>query len=82
MMPQRLAAVMALLAFAVCLVNGEFEAGNPFETTVGRALAAMAATFAVALVIGLMGQKMVAENVKSAKEKLPNLEAKQPASDR
>ncbi len=81
-MPQRLASVMALLAFAVCLISGEFEAGNPFSTTVERALTAMAVTFGVALIIGLMGQKMIEENVKSSSEKLSKLEAKQPASDR
>jgi hypothetical protein len=81
-MPQRLAAVMALLAFAVCLVAGGISAGNPFTTTVERALQAMAITFAVALVIGFMAQKMVEENVKRGKEKLPELEAKPKGSDR
>jgi len=81
-MPQRLAAVMALLVFAVCLIAGGFSAGNPFTSTVERALEAMAVTFAVALVVGFMGQKMVEENVKNGKRKLPKLEAKPKPSDR
>jgi hypothetical protein len=51
-MPQRLAAVMSLLAFAVCLVIGGVGADNPFTTTVERALAAMSGPFVVALVAG------------------------------
>ena len=66
-MPQRLAAVMALLAFAVCLIAGGISAGNPFTNTVIRALQAMAATFAIALIVGFMGQKMVEENLKPSK---------------
>ena len=81
-MPQRLAAVMALLAFAVCLIAGGISAGNPFTNTVIRALQAMAATFAVALIVGFMGQKMVEENLKPSKGKLPELEAKPKPSDR
>jgi hypothetical protein len=83
-MPQRLAAVMSLLAFAVCLVIGGVGADNPFTTTVERALAAMSGTFVVALVAGYMAQKMIEENVRAAEkaataEKLP---ADQPADDR
>ena len=65
-MPQRLAAVMSLLVFAVCLIVGGLEVGNPFTTTVERALAAMAGTFVVALIVGFMAQKMIEENVNAA----------------
>jgi hypothetical protein len=81
-MPQRLAAVMALLAFAVCLVIGGFETGNPFSTAVVRALAAMVGTFVIGLVVGLMGQKMIEENLRAAKEKLSDSETKTPTGDR
>jgi hypothetical protein len=81
-MPQRLAAVMALLAFAVCLLIGGLQAGNPFSTAVARALAAMAGTFVIGLIVGFMGQKMIDENLKTAKEKLLDSETKTPASDR
>jgi len=81
-MPQRLAAVMALLAFAVCLIIGGLETGNPFSTAVTRALAAMAGTFVIGLIVGWMGQKMIDENLNTAKEKLLDSETKTPASDR
>ncbi len=81
-MPQRLAAVMALLAFAVCLLIGGLQADNPFTTTVSRALAAMAGTFVIGLIVGVMGQKMIDENLKAQKEKLSDLEAKPPGRDR
>jgi hypothetical protein len=81
-MPQRLAAVMALLVFAVCLITGGISVGNPFTTTVERALQAMAVTFAVALIVGFMGQKMVEESIKNGKGKLPELQAKPKQSDR
>jgi hypothetical protein len=63
-MPTRLAAILALLVFAVCLVVGGLETGNTFSTTVGRALAAMAGTFVVGLIVGSMGQRMIDENLK------------------
>jgi hypothetical protein len=81
-MPQRLAGVMALLAFAVCLIVGGVQAGNPFATTVTRALAAMAGTFVIGLIIGFMGQKMIDENLKAAKEKLSDSGTKTEPSDR
>ncbi len=62
-MPLRLAAILALLVFAVCLVVGGIQTGNPFSTTVARALAAMLGTFIVGWVIGTMAQKMLDENL-------------------
>ena len=69
-MPKKLAATLALLAFAACLVAGGVHAGNPFGTTVQRALLAMATTYVIGLVIGLMAQKMIEENLKTAQKKL------------
>ncbi|MGA2583240.1 MAG: hypothetical protein ABSG31_08185 [Tepidisphaeraceae bacterium] len=70
----RLAATMALLAFAVCLVVGGLGAGNTFATTVSRALTAMAATLVIGLVVGAMARKMLEENLnsESEQEKLKN----------
>ena len=65
-MPTRIAAIASLLAFTVCLVAGGFGAGNAFGTIVGRALLAMACTFAVGLIVGLMGQKMLEERLAEA----------------
>jgi hypothetical protein len=61
-MVRRLAGVMALLAFATCLVAG-IGADNTFTTSVSRALWAMAGSYLVALVIGAMAQKMLDENL-------------------
>jgi hypothetical protein len=69
-MTHRIAASLALVAFAICLVVGGIHADNPFGTTVGRALVAMAVTYVIGLVIGAMGQKVVEENLKSEEEKL------------
>ena len=71
-----------MIAFAVCLLIGGIEADNPFTTTVMRALVAMCGTFVIGLIVGAMGQKMIDENIKMAKEKLLNLEVKEPKSDR
>jgi hypothetical protein len=62
-MPTRLAAILALIAFAVCLFAGGWQADNPFTTTVVRALAAMAVTFLVGLVVGHMAKTMLDENL-------------------
>ena len=69
-MPHRLAASLALLVFAACLFVGGVQAGNPFSTTVWRALLAMGGTYVIGLIVGTMGQKMIEENVKSAEKKL------------
>lgn len=70
MMPQRIAACMALIAFSLCLVVGVFSAGNSFSTIILRAMAAMAGTYVIGLVLGLMGRRMLEENVRDAAEKL------------
>jgi Na+/H+-dicarboxylate symporter len=54
---------MSLVVFTLCLLIGGFGADNGFGVTVGRALVAMAGTFGIALVIGLMARRMIEENV-------------------
>ena len=81
-MPQRIAAMLALVAFALCLVAGALGAGNTFATTVARALGAMAGTFVIGLALGLMAQRMLDENVRAHEEKLKNEETKVEPSDR
>jgi len=56
-MSHRLAASFALLAFAMCLLIGAFQAGNPFTTTVLRAMLAMAATYVIGLIVLSMGAR-------------------------
>ena len=61
-MENRMAAACAFLVFTVCLVVG-LGADNTFATTVERALAAMAVTLVIGLVVGAMARKMLEENV-------------------
>ena len=68
-MTRRLAGVCSLTVFAACLVMG-MQAHNSFTTTVGRALLAMAVTFAVGLLLGAMARKMLDENLRTQEEKL------------
>jgi hypothetical protein len=65
-MAKRFAGATSLLAFAICLLIGGLQVGNPFTTTVSRALVAMAGTFVIGLIVGAMGQKMLDENRKNA----------------
>lgn len=81
-MPQRLAATLALVAFALCLLIGGMHAGNTFTTTVTRALAAMAGTWVIGMVLGIMAQRMLDEHVKIEREKLEKSEAKPEPQDR
>ncbi len=76
-MTHRLAASLALLVFAVCLVEGGIRAGNSFSTTVLRALLAMAGTYCVGLVVGWAGQRMVRENLQSEEERLRKIQKTQ-----
>ena len=79
-MPKRMAAVCALLVFALCLVLG-MQANNSFTTTVTRGLVAMACTFVVGLVLGTAAQRMIDENLKYEEEKL-NAVGPQKADDK
>jgi hypothetical protein len=73
-MSNRIAGVLALIAFAASLVAG-MVSDNPFATTVARALLAMAGTYVIGLVLGAMGQRMIDENLKAQEEKLKNLQS-------
>jgi hypothetical protein len=85
-MPTRLAAILALLAFAFCLVVGGLQTGNTFTTTVSRALGAMAGTFVIGLILGAMAQRMIDENLKpltkEPAEPEKKLKGKTPANGR
>jgi hypothetical protein len=75
-MARRIAAVSALLVFAVALLLG-LAAQNTFATTVGRALIAMGGTFVIGLIVGAMGEKMAQENLKPPKKTEENSGATQ-----
>jgi hypothetical protein len=81
-MSKRIAATLSLIAFAVCLLIGAFEAENTFSTVVQRALAAMIVTLVVGLIVGAMAQKMLDENLKPHEEKLENSSTKTEGIDR
>ncbi len=80
-MPQKVAAILSMVAFAMCLLIGTLEADNPFTTTVARALVAMFGTFVMGLILGAMGQRMLTENVR-AEEKLKESQEKPAAKNR
>ena len=61
-MTRRIAAMMALVAFAFCILVG-LRAQNTFATVVSNALMALVVTFIVGLVVGAMAQKMLDENM-------------------
>lgn len=80
-MPRRLAVAVALLVFAVCVVSG-MAADNSFAETVRRALIGMFVTLIVGLIVGVMGQKMLEENVAGLQKKSPDSETKPDPGDR
>ena len=80
-MARKIAAASALLVFAISVLLG-LHAENTFSTTLSRALQAMAATFVIGLVVGVMADKMVEEHLSASEKKLKNSEAKTGAEDR
>ncbi len=67
---------MGLMSFVVSLLVGTFQADNPFTTTVSRALVALVGTMCVGMLVGVMAQKMLDENMKSAETKVSTAEGK------
>lgn len=73
-MANRVAGILALIAFAMCLMVGGFEAGNPFTTVVWRSLIAMFGTYVIGYIIGIAAEhllsehKVAAEKAEAAKE--------------
>ena len=56
------------------------QSGNPFSTTVLRALQALVGTLVIGLVIGAMAQKMLDENLQDEEKKLKISAARQDAA--
>jgi NhaP-type Na+/H+ or K+/H+ antiporter len=69
-MANRVAGILALIAFAMCLVLGAYEAHNAFTTVVYRALLAMLGTYVVGYILGIAAEKMVTEDVVAAEQRL------------
>ena len=80
-MVRRIAGAMALIAFALCLIMG-MDAGNPFVTTLTRALKAMFVTFIVGLITGWMAQRMLDENLSDQEKKSEKQESNSTPQDR
>ncbi len=78
-MATRIAAIMALVAFATCLVMG-IVVENPFSTVIMRAIGAMIVTLIVGLIIGAMAQKMLEEGSTGKNKEIP--ESKSSSEDR
>lgn len=74
-MPRRLAVVIALVVFAVCILSGML-AENTFAETLRRALIGMFGTLVIGLVVGSMAQKMLEENAKQLEKKPEDSETK------
>lgn len=68
-MPNRVAGVLSLIAFAVSLVLG-IQAENGFTTVIYRGLIAMLGTYVVGYCVGIAADKMLSENVEAEERKL------------
>lgn len=80
-MTRRIAATLALIAFALCLVMG-IVAENDFATTVLTAIKALFVTFFVGLIVGSMAQRMLDENLSDLGKKSEIDEGKSSPRDR
>lgn len=68
-MPRRLAASLALLVFAICLIAG-IQSGNTLATVLSRSLVAMAGTMFIAWIVGAMAERMLEENLQDKERQL------------
>lgn len=60
-MRHRMAGTCSLIAFAMCLAIGGFEANNPLATVLARALVAMLGSYVVGYCVGLAGERLIGE---------------------
>ena len=80
-MVYRIAGASAFLVFAVSVIAG-IDADNTFSTIVLRALLAMAATWAIGMVVGGMAQKMLDEKRLNLQAKAKMSSLKPPTTDK
>lgn len=69
-MVNRIAGILALVAFAMTAFIGAVEADNSFATTIGRALLAMLGTYVIGYLVGMAADRMLAENLSKLEERL------------
>ena len=62
-MPRRLAAIAALVTFAVCVYFGGIAGDSPLAETLERGLLGMAVAGGVGALVGWMAQTMLAESI-------------------
>jgi hypothetical protein len=71
MVPGRvIAAAIGLIAFAVAIVAG-LAAENPATTTLWRAIVAMVVCYGLGRLIGMVGQRAIAEDIQRYKAEHP-----------
>ena len=80
-MANRMAGILALIAFAMCLLVGAFEAGNPFTTVVWRSLVAMFWTYVIGYIIGIAAERMLSEQREKDAEAEKSAAVKESATD-
>jgi NhaP-type Na+/H+ or K+/H+ antiporter len=69
-MANRIAGILALIAFAVCLLVGVFGAENGFVTVIYRGLLAMLGTYVIGYFVGIAAERMLSENVAAETKRL------------
>ena len=69
-MVNRIAGILALVAFGMTALVGIVDADNGFATSIGRALVAMLGTYVVGYLVGLAAERMLAENLTKLEERL------------
>ena len=69
-MANRIAGILALIAFAIALLVGVFEADNGFSTVIYRGLLAMLGTYVIGYFVGIAAERMLSENVAAETKRL------------
>ena len=77
-MPNRIAGILALIAFATCLLLGAFQAENSFTTTVFRGLLAMLGTYLIGYCVGIAAEKMLVREYRRPRATLGRGKKKRP----
>jgi|GEM_PF-2109620 len=68
-MPTRIAAILALIAFALSLLIGAFDANNTLVTIVWRAIVMMGLALVVGYIVGVMADTMLKQNLSDVEKK-------------
>lgn len=66
-MPTKIAGILSLLAFAISLLVGAFDAQNSLVTIIWRAVLMMGMALVVGYVVGLMAETMLSHHLSDLK---------------